>query len=255
VEAPGLFRFAGLLLESAFDSRRTSDAPLGRCREATEGAAPACVEWSARRASAALLPPALWATSPEGENLPHVRWAGAGIERAVSPVISTSNATISTRYNFLPRTYPRRSGPLHTLGVPVAGGGRLDPARSGDGDGAERGRDGLGRRVEATSLSQKDGQTPSGSRVGVKRGATGRGIVNPPIAHRRGSRRIADRPWCAPVRGLLGIRAETRSLGPILTQEQLLRSGRSNRNAKHHHGLRVRPGRFASSPLTQRDFA
>ena len=101
----------------------------------------------------------------------------AGIEPALSPAISRSNPAKSMRYNFLPRTYPPRSNRPHTLGVPVAGGGRLDPAQSGDGDEAERGRDGSGRRVEATSLSQKDGQTPSGSRVGVQRGIDRAGIV------------------------------------------------------------------------------
>jgi hypothetical protein len=128
----------------------------------------------------------------------------AGIERALSPAISTSNTTKSTPYNFLPRTYPRRSEPPHTLGVPVAGGGRLDPARSGDGDGAERGRDGSGRRVEATSLSQKDGQTPSGSRGGGKRGSDRAGIRSRLSWIVGGRDGLADRPWSAPVRGLIG---------------------------------------------------
>ena len=94
---------------------------------------------------------------------------------------------------------------------------------------------------------------------GSSAGATGRGIVNPPIANRRGSRRIADRSWLAPVRGLLGIRAERRSLGPILTQEQLLRSGQVEPKRKHtsrspgsSRPLRVLPTNSASDRVRPR---
>ena len=100
-------------------------------------------------------------------------------------------------------------------GVPIAGGGRLDPARSGDGDGAERGRDGPGRRVEATSLSQKDGQPPSGSLAGVKRGIDRAGIVQPAYREQSGSRRqVTDRLCSRPSGGSTGTRAERRSRLP-----------------------------------------
>ena len=176
----------------------------------------------------------------------------AGIERALSPALSRQSPTFSTPYNFLTLSYPRRSEPPHTLGVPVAGGGRLDPARSGDGDGAERGR-AVTRRDGWWSVRWIDPGPPEAS-LARQRGATGRGIVNPPIADRRGSRRIADRPWSAPVRGLLGIRAETRSLAPILTQEQLLRSGQvepkrktTSRSPGSSRPLRVLPDTFSGS--------
>ena len=100
----------------------------------------------------------------------------AGIDAALSPAKWRQSFAKSMRYNFLPRTYPPRSNRLHTSLVPVARGGRLDPAQSGDGDEAERGREGSGRRVEATSLSQKDGQTPSGSQGWDKRGLKRAGI-------------------------------------------------------------------------------
>jgi hypothetical protein len=159
------------------------------------------------------------------------------------------------------RAFTRSSRPRsdlrHTLGVPVAGGGRLDPARSGDGDGAERGR-AVTRREGWWSVRWIDPGPPETSHV-RQRGATGRGIVNPPIADRRGSRRIADRPWSAPVRGLLGIRAETRSLGPILTQEQLLRSGQvepkrktTSRSPGSSRPLRVLPNTFSGERRVRR---
>ena len=81
-----------------------------------------------------------------------------------------------------------------------------------------------------------------------ERGATGRGSYKPPIVDRRAGHGCSRSSWSAPVRGLLGSRAERRSRPPSSRARTTWRSGSASRNTKHTHGTPGSPGRSVASP-------
>jgi hypothetical protein len=125
----------------------------------------------------------------------------------------------------------------------------MDPAQYGGGarlSGAAFGARELWSGRAAYSLGARTRGRAFRDHVGG--GATGRGSYKPPIVDRRAGHGCSRSSWSAPVRGLLGSRAERRSRPPSSRARTTWRSGQSSRNANTNSRSPGSPGRSVASP-------